>query len=949
MREKQKSEVTNPHRYQYQIKVATPDNKLLQQNPKTGDDDKKKSDDRTPVSESDLKSGYGSGMWNDPFNEPISLTEKKEEPKEVDETELKEAPVKEIDTSKSGEASVAEKKKELTQGVVKASDSKVWTVSQFFEHYNAYDITDKNFTDEELKFFETYRDDAQKYLDRPNMVWTVKTNLTGEAIANAARRTYLKYGRDFSKVLPVTFVLAQAQLETSLGADTKGNRNNAFNIGEYDSGTRDWVEKITDPEMGTAMYMDLMAEDYLSKRTPEDLLKDGGYLNEQDNRYASDKSYEEGLRNQINFNKRYIEKATPEGKVEVSKRVVGNYHGKAFTNQIEDLQLIQYKLNEIGLLSDEDYVKEGVRKKELTPEKLATIRHDGTKNTPESESGSLGSADTVAISELSATIKAIETFQQKVMKVGSTVDGWIQIGGTTHGALMKSTPELTAMQLRTYKQRQARYDSDQYFAKEAEKAIERTNKQKAAKERAKKEAEKQAAKPSLPTKEEFLKIHEDSEDEAIANELLCYVYEHPKFVKAVINDSGYFRSDNIAFYLTKGIDDLSKLNSGLLLSLKSNLESGYTVSEEEEQIIRLKEAITGKLMGVKSSEKSDFDNHKLKLKRGVLTIVAEGSDEQTKYVHWPKTDASGVTLGKGYDCGNRSEKFISRDLVKMGMEKNQAKLISKSAGLKGKNAEEWVRKNKKKVGEIPLSVQYKLFNEEFNSQKNTAKELATKNYKTKSNINARSRELKKGKPSGTYRMTEDEWESIHPAIMEYIVDLKYRGDYGWDRIEWVNEIVKNKELSDLEKLKALKKLNDGALQKYTKGVPRRSRLRSSYLTLVIEAMESGKEIEFEKFNADEDKKYINEFIAYDQNLTNKNKLLASVGKDGKNNPADIKKVKKWLKQKGYSVTEGNKWQEADHQSLISFQEELINKSLLKSKYKDGRVDVKGTTIKYLSI
>ncbi|NMM50064.1 D-alanyl-D-alanine carboxypeptidase family protein [Marinigracilibium pacificum] len=206
---------------------------------------------------------------------------------------------------------------------------------------------------------------------------------------------------------------------------------------------------------------------------------------------------------------------------------------------------------------------------------------------------------------MSATIKAIETFQQKVMKVGSTVDGWIQIGGTTHDALMKSTPELTAMQLRTYKQRQARYDSDQYFAKEAEKAIERTKKQKAARERAKKEAEKQAAKPLLPTKEEFLKIHEDSEDEAIANELLCYVYEHPKFVMTVINDSGYFKSDNIAFYLTNGIDDLSKLNSALLLSLKSNLESGYTVSEEEEQIIRLKEAIRGKLMGVKSSEKRD--------------------------------------------------------------------------------------------------------------------------------------------------------------------------------------------------------------------------------------------------------------------------------------------------------------------------------------------------------
>ncbi|MCX2742669.1 hypothetical protein OO013_02265 [Mangrovivirga sp. M17] len=486
MREKQEARASNPSSFNYQIKVATPDNKLLQ--PKTAKNDpvdKEKEEDKNPdirpISESDIKAGYGGGMWANPVEKYESAPSKAPKKKETNNSGTKEVPVTKVKSSESKEEdSNEEKEEELTEGTVKASDNKHWTVSQFFEHYNAYDITDKNFTSEELKFFEDYRDDAQKYLDRPNMVWTVKTNLTGESIANAARRTYLKYGRDFSKVLPVSFVLAQAQLETSLGVKTKGNRNNAFNIGEYDGGTQDWVEKITDPEMGTAMYMDLMAEDYLSKRTPEELLKDGGYLNEDDNRYASDKKYEEGLRNQIKFNERYIESVSESGELVIKKRVVGNYSGRAMTNQVEDLMVIQQKLNEIGLLSDEDYNKEGVRKKVSAPEKLGRRALDGTIKMPEeTEAAKVSNADTVAISDLTATIKAIETFQQKVMKVGSTVDGWIQIGGGTYNALNNATPELAASQLRTYKSRKARYDSDRYFAREADKAIERDRKNKA--------------------------------------------------------------------------------------------------------------------------------------------------------------------------------------------------------------------------------------------------------------------------------------------------------------------------------------------------------------------------------------------------------------------------------------------------------------------------------------
>ena len=188
----------------------------------------------------------------------------------------------------------------------RADPGKKWGVDQFFEEYQATPET-ASLSAEEQAHFKNYADRAQIYLSRPNMKWTDGV-LTGQMFADAALQTYLKYGKDMSKVVPVEFALTQGQFESHLGVTGRSADKNPFNVGEYDSHTADWVSRIENPAQGIAMFYDLMAEDYLSVRTPEELLQEGNFVNETGNRYASNQNYEKDLRTQIGYVESYINK-----------------------------------------------------------------------------------------------------------------------------------------------------------------------------------------------------------------------------------------------------------------------------------------------------------------------------------------------------------------------------------------------------------------------------------------------------------------------------------------------------------------------------------------------------------------------------------------------------------------------------------------------------------------
>ncbi|WDG81381.1 hypothetical protein PUP68_00280 [Pseudomonas chlororaphis] len=99
---------------------------------------------------------------------------------------------------------------------------------------------------------------------------------------------------------------------------------------------------------------------------------------------------------------------------------------------------------------------------------------------------------------------------------------------------------------------------------------------------------------------------------------------------------------------------------------------------------------------------------------GKVTYDAEGNDISTsqffsRVIHWPGNAESGVTLGRGYDMGSRSESSIYEHMVASGVPAAQATKISKARGLKGNLARDFVAANKQDIGEITLEQQKALF------------------------------------------------------------------------------------------------------------------------------------------------------------------------------------------------------------------------------------------------
>ncbi|WP_299452078.1 D-Ala-D-Ala carboxypeptidase family metallohydrolase [uncultured Microscilla sp.] len=214
------------------------------------------------------------------------------------------------------------------------SKTEKWTFSQFEKAYNT-PVDQSELTAEEKKYFEEYEKRAQVYLDRAGSKWGGKTKITGSMFANAARWSYLHYGKDISKVVPVEFALAQAQFESHLGMTGRSASKNPFNIGEYNNSTASFVSKVKDGDMGVAMYYHLMAEDYLSARTSDELLEN--FVNERGSRYqvddggVSDKSYEADVKKQMGFIGRYADKngakfttTTPDKGTTTTKKTTSN-------------------------------------------------------------------------------------------------------------------------------------------------------------------------------------------------------------------------------------------------------------------------------------------------------------------------------------------------------------------------------------------------------------------------------------------------------------------------------------------------------------------------------------------------------------------------------------------------------------------------------------------------
>ncbi len=148
------------------------------------------------------------------------------------------------------------------------------------------------------------------------------------------------------------------------------------------------------------------------------------------------------------------------------------------------------------------------------------------------------------------------------------------------------------------------------------------------------------------------------------------------------------------------------------------------------------------------------------IREGRITFDAEGNNIPSspffsRVIHWPGNELSGVTLGRGYDMGFRTESEIHDHMKNAGIAHDQATKIAQAYGKKGTAAQQFVVSNKTIIGEISSEQEINLFNEIYPDYI----ERAIANYD---------------------RWTESEpertdWSSLNQVIRDVLVDFVYQG------------------------------------------------------------------------------------------------------------------------------------------------------------------------------
>lgn len=204
---------------------------------------------------------------------------------------------------------------------------------------------------------------------------------------------------------------------------------------------------------------------------------------------------------------------------------------------------------------------------------------------------------------------------------------------------------------------------------------------------------------------------------------------------------------------------------------------------------------------------------------GEITRSAEGTGSRTLTIHWPRTPNSGVTLGYGYDMGNRNRAEIIRDLTNAGVSAANSEHLADAAGLRGNHANDFVTNHATDPwATITDAQRTALFNQIYPNYQSRARSLATDTHPVTSQgagVNAAGR-------GEQYVVPTEIYDHLHPVILEILTDLTYPGQYSYGRHEIINPILNDYRLSTLEKLRAIRDYFNAAT---TRGIGRAARIR----------------------------------------------------------------------------------------------------------------------------
>ncbi|APR83023.1 EF hand domain protein [Minicystis rosea] len=156
-----------------------------------------------------------------------------------------------------------------------------------------------------------------------------------------------------------------------------------------------------------------------------------------------------------------------------------------------------------------------------------------------------------------------------------------------------------------------------------------------------------------------------------------------------------------------------------------------------------------------------------------LTFVTEGGNLPVVLkVHWPG-GVSGVTIGPGYDMGQREESAVKADLIDAGVPAADAEKLCKGAGKTGDTAGTWVTNNKPTLPKISVDASKKLFEHVYPTYVGRAK--------------------------GVTKAWGCDWEKFPQRMKEVLVDLSYRGDFWHNSSKGTDSKHKPKLLPSMQK------------------------------------------------------------------------------------------------------------------------------------------------------
>lgn len=164
--------------------------------------------------------------------------------------------------------------------------------------------------------------------------------------------------------------------------------------------------------------------------------------------------------------------------------------------------------------------------------------------------------------------------------------------------------------------------------------------------------------------------------------------------------------------------------------------------------------------------------------RGRLTFdveVSEGGKDHSRTPHVPSPSA-GVTIGRGYDMGSKNSGQITADLVAAGVDLTMAQKLSGGAMLRGENAKKFIKDKELDTFEISERIRDKLFEATYAAEERSARGVCER-------ANA--------------KYGACDWDELHPAIQELIIDLKYHGDYTPKSRELIQEMIVANDLESL--------------------------------------------------------------------------------------------------------------------------------------------------------